>query len=54
MIVEVGDLPAVCHNRDCDFMYTENVGEVTGFTFAADTNVLTITGTELPTTLAGI
>jgi hypothetical protein len=26
LLVEIGDLPAVCHNRNCEFMYTENVG----------------------------
>lgn len=54
MIVNVEGLPAVCHNRTCDFTYTENVGDLTSFTFAADTQLITITGTDLPTDIANI
>jgi hypothetical protein len=54
MLVEVGDLPAVCHNMTCDFSYIPNVGEITAFTFNEGTKLLTLTGTDLPTESSGI
>jgi hypothetical protein len=48
MIVQIGDMPAVCHSMDCGFMHIPPVGEVTSFTFVENTKLLTITGTELP------
>jgi len=33
IIVKVGELPAVCHNLNCNFTYTMQVGEVTAFTY---------------------
>lgn len=54
MLIEIGDLPAVCHNRDCEFSYIENVGQITEFTFSAESNIVTITGTELPISVTEI
>jgi len=54
MLVEIGNLPAVCHSMDCGFKYVPAVGEITGVEFKADTKVLTVTGTELPAKLADI
>jgi hypothetical protein len=54
MLVEVGDMPAVCHSMDCSFTHIPAVGEVTAFTFDAGTRTLTITGTELPDNLSKI
>lgn len=54
MLVEVDDMPAVCHSRDCGFKYIPAVGEVSGFTFDDATDKLTITGTGLPTTVSGL
>jgi len=51
LIVEVDGLPAVCHNLTCDFTYTESVGEVTAFTFDTTSKLLTVTGTNLPTSI---
>jgi hypothetical protein len=54
MLVEINDLPAVCHNMKCDFTYIPSVGEVTAFTFSEDSKLLTVTGTDLPTEISGI
>jgi hypothetical protein len=48
-LVTVNDLPAVCHNLNCNYTYVTPVGEVTAFTFVEATRVLTLTGTNLPT-----
>jgi hypothetical protein len=48
LIVTVNDLPAVCHNLNCNYTYVTPVGEVTTFTYAPATKVLTLTGTNLP------
>ena len=48
LIVSVNDQPAVCHNLNCNYTYFTPVGEVSSFTYAADTKVLTLTGTNLP------
>jgi hypothetical protein len=37
VIVQVGDYPAVCKNLTCDFQYVAPVGEVTRFTYTAET-----------------
>jgi hypothetical protein len=54
MIVSVNDQPAVCHNLTCDYTYSTPTGAVDSFTFAASSNLLTISGTNLPATLADI
>jgi hypothetical protein len=54
MIVNVEGLPAVCHNRTCDFTYIENVGDLTSFSYNTNTQVVTITGTNLPTDITEI
>lgn len=54
MLVEIGDLPAVCHSMDCGFTYIASIGQITSFTFSDDTDTLQVTGTELPTSLDGI
>jgi len=48
LIVEVGGLPAACHNLSCDFSYIPNVGSVTAFEFTESTKKLVIQGTDLP------
>jgi hypothetical protein len=45
MLVEIDDMPAVCHSMDCGMKYIPAVGEVTAFTFDDATDKLTITGT---------
>ena len=52
VIVNVGEFPAVCHNLTCDFNYTIPVGEVTAFTYAANTRQLQLTGVDLPANLS--
>ena len=54
VIVTVGDDPAVCHNRTCDFNYIEPVGEVTDFTFDESTKKLVITGVALPSVMGDL
>ena len=54
VIVNVNDMPAVCHNLTCDFTYTTPVGEVTAFTYATATRVVVITGTAFPAAHADI
>lgn len=39
---------------DCGFTYIPATGEITAFEFSDDTDTLTVTGTGLPTTVAGI
>lgn len=52
MLVEIDDMPAVCHSMDCSFTHIPAVGEITAFTYVEATRVLTITGTELPDNLS--
>lgn len=47
----VGDLPAACHGN-CDYSFVASVGAITSYSLSGTT--LTITGTSLPTTAAGI
>lgn len=54
VIVNVGDMPAVCKNLTCDFTYTAPVGEITEFTYTAATKVLVIKGTDFPALTADI
>jgi len=55
LIVSVNDLPAVCHNLNCNYTYVEPTGmKVTSFTYATDTRVLTLVGTDLPNTTASL
>jgi hypothetical protein len=37
MIVEIDDMPAVCHSMDCGFTHIPAVGSVTSFVFDAAT-----------------
>jgi hypothetical protein len=46
VIVQVGDMPAVCANVACDYEYQSTTASITGFTFS-DLQ-LTITGVALP------
>jgi hypothetical protein len=46
MLVEIDDMPAVCHSMDCSFTHIPAVGEITEFT-VTDTK-LTVKGTNLP------
>jgi len=52
MLVEIDNIPAVCHSRECEFTYVAAVGEITKAEFNAGTSVLTITGTNLPTKIS--
>lgn len=54
VIVNVGEMPAVCKNLTCDFTYTAPVGEITGFTYDEGAKVLVITGTDFPALSADI
>jgi hypothetical protein len=55
LIVSVNDLPAVCHNLNCNYTYVEPTGKkVNSFTYDANTQILTLVGTDLPTTIASI
>jgi hypothetical protein len=54
VIVNVADLPAVCHNLTCDFTYIESVGEITSFLYRENTRILTIEGTNFPTDVADL
>lgn len=54
VIVNVGDMPAVCKNLTCDFTYTTPVGEITEFTYTKASKVLVITGTDFPALSADI
>jgi len=47
-LVEVDDMPAVCHSMKCSWMHTPAVGEVTSFTYDEELRKLTLTGTNLP------
>jgi hypothetical protein len=49
MLVEIDNMPAVCHSMDCGFTYIPSVGEITKAEFDAGTSVLKITGTKIPT-----
>ena len=42
-------MPAVCHNLNCDYVFTEPTGEVTSFTFDSATKKVVLTGTGFPT-----
>jgi hypothetical protein len=54
VIVNVGDMPAVCKNLTCDFTYTTPVGEITEFTYTKASKVLVIKGTDFPALNADI
>jgi hypothetical protein len=34
MLVEVDEIPAVCHSMDCGFMHIPAVGEITEFSIS--------------------
>jgi hypothetical protein len=44
IVATINDLPAVCHNITCGYTYLDPVGEVTAFTFTAETNELVLEG----------
>lgn len=48
VIVNVNNLPAVCHNLTCDFTYIATPSEITSFTYTAISKKLVITGTKFP------
>jgi len=52
MLVEVDDMPAVCHSMDCGFMHIPAVGEITEFSISGQT--LTMKGTNLPDNVSKI
>jgi hypothetical protein len=52
MLVEIGEMPAVCHSMDCGFMHIPTVGEITAFSLS--TGRLTVTGTNLPDNVSKI
>jgi hypothetical protein len=47
-LVEVDNMPAVCHSMKCSWMHIPAKGEVTAFTYDEGTKTLTMTGTDLP------
>ena len=53
-MVQIGDLPAVCHNLTCDYVYVEAVGEVMGFTFNQAAGTLNLVGTSFPANMTNI
>lgn len=48
VMINVGGIPAVCHNLTCHYNYTTPVGEVTAFTYTAASRLLELTGVNLP------
>ena len=56
MLVEIDDMPAVCHSMECSFMHIPAVGEVTQFAMSTldGVSTLTLTGTELPDNVSKI
>lgn len=54
MLVEIDDMPAVCHSMECEFTHIPAVGSVASFTFVEGTRTLTMTGTELPDNISKI
>lgn len=52
LIVTVDGQPVVCHNLTCDVTYIDPVGEITGSTYTESSGLVTITGTNLPTSLS--
>ena len=50
VIMQVGTLPAVCHNNNCGFNFIEPTAKITSFTYNPATKALNIQGTDLPTT----
>lgn len=52
LIVTVNGDPAACHNMTCSMSYIDPTATVTGFTYDTSSKVLSITGTDLPTTIA--
>jgi hypothetical protein len=54
VLVEIDDMPAVCHSMDCSFMHIPAVGEVTSFTYTDATKVLSMQGNQLPGALKDI
>jgi hypothetical protein len=56
MLVEIDDMPAVCHSMDCGFMHIPAVGEITEFTayLSGAFKTVTIKGTNLPDNVSKI
>jgi hypothetical protein len=54
VLVQIGDLPAVCHNLTCDYTYIEAVGEISAFTFDQAAGTLNIVGSALPSNSSNI
>jgi hypothetical protein len=54
LIVTVDGNPAVCHNMTCNVAYIEPDAEITAFSFDTSSYLLTLTGTNLPTTIDGM
>jgi len=54
LIVTVDGNPAVCHNMTCDMAYIVPDAEITAFSFDSSSFVLSLTGTNLPTTIDGM
>ena len=52
--MNVGDLPAACHNLTCNYKYIETNGQVQSFTFDQASSLLTLNGINLPTNISVI
>lgn len=48
-VVTIDGVPAACPNRNCEFKFIANAGQITNAQYNAGTKVVTITGTGLPT-----
>ena len=54
VLVDIGGMPAVCHNLTCDYQYTEANGTINSHTFDLATKRVKITGVDLPSNIKHI
>ena len=47
--INVNGIDAVCPEFNCDYLYLDPIGEITAQSLSEEGDVLTITGTNLPT-----
>ena len=51
-MIKVNGIEGVCPDFNCDYVYVQSEGQITGQVLSGDT--LTITGTNLPTSDVGV
>ena len=51
-MIKVNGIEGVCPEFNCDYVYVQSEGQITGQVLSGDT--LTITGTNLPTSDVGV